>query len=435
MVYMPRWPRVLESRVPDFKLERIEELLRRLHNPELRMPPVVHVAGTNGKGSTIAFMARILRAAGIRAHVYTSPHLQEFNERIALNGAKISDSYLNEILEECEAVSGDIPITFFEGTTVAAFLAFSRVEADVALVEVGMGGRLDATNVITPIITVITSISLDHVDSLGDTVELITGEKAGIIKPGISCVVAPQDPESIMNTIEYYAARERAFLYRGGIEWRCKQYGDGMVFESGSVRYEFPMPSLQGSHQIINAGNAIATCSILSGKFNYDISYEDIEDGIANTWWPARLEEITNGFFRSMLPANWRMFLDGAHNPSGAKALSDWAEQHSEAVLYLIVGMTRGKDSKAFLSCLKRQTKFLCAVCVKSEPRAKLAEEVVKDAEELGICASAEDDLQSAVGKLLSVGDPSVRSTILICGSLFLAGDVLRENASYEDFI
>ncbi|MCU7611948.1 bifunctional folylpolyglutamate synthase/dihydrofolate synthase [Anaplasma capra] len=428
MVYMPRWPRVLECRVPDFKLDRVAKILERIGNPEKLMPPVIHVAGTNGKGSTIAFLAHILRAAGIRTHVYTSPHLVEFNERIVLDGTKITDAYLDEILEECRLASEGIQVTFFEATTAAAFLAFSRVAADITLVEVGMGGRLDATNVVTPILSIITSISLDHTDSLGSTVELIAGEKSGIIKRGVSCVVAPQYPESIMRTIEYYAMRERALLYRGNIEWFCSKGTDGMVFTSGEDVYEFPLPSLLGDHQIINAGNAVAACSILSGKFHYKIDYEDIVSGITNTRWPARLEMITGGFVRKLLPDNWKMFLDGAHNPSGAQALSYWAERHTDGGLYLILGMTRGKDGRAFLSYMKKYIKFLCAVCVKSEPRAKLAEEIVQEAMELNIPASAESDIQSSIKKILSIGDPGAEATVLVCGSLFLAGDLLKEN-------
>ena len=428
MVYMPRWPRVLECRVPDFQLDRITKMLERLGNPEKHMPPVVHVAGTNGKGSTIAFLAHILRAAGVRAHVYTSPHLVEFNERIVLSGEQISDAYLDEILEECESASNGIQTTFFEATTAAAFLAFSKVEADITLVEVGMGGRLDATNVVTPILSIITSISLDHTSSLGTTVELIAGEKSGIIKRGTSCVVAPQNSESIMRTIEYYAMRDQAFLYRGGIEWSCKKSGSGMSFSSGKISYKFPLPSLPGNHQIVNAGNAIAACSILSGKFGYKIDYEDVVDGLTNTRWPARLERITSGFIPKLLPEGWKLFLDGAHNPAGAQVLSDWIAQNASSGLYIIVGMTRGKDCKTFLSCLKRHIKFLCAVCVKSEPRAKLAEEIAQDATELGIPSSAESDIQSSVKKILSIGDSGPEPIILVCGSLFLAGDLLKES-------
>ncbi len=368
------------------------------------------------------------RSAGIRAHVYTSPHLVEFNERIVLSGEQISDAYLDEILAECEAASSGIQTTFFEATTAAAFLAFSKVEADITLVEVGMGGRLDATNVVEPIMSIITSISLDHTSSLGTTVELIAGEKSGIIKRGTSCVVAPQETESIMRTIEYYAMRDQALLYRGGIEWSCKKSSGRMLFSTGEASYEFPLPSLPGDHQVINAGNAIAACSILSGKFGYKIDYEDIVGGLTNTRWPARLERITSGFIPKLLPKGWRLFLDGAHNPAGAQVLSDWIEQSTSGGLYLIVGMTRGKDSKTFLSCLKKHIKFLCAVCVKSEPRAQLAEELAQDAAELGIPSSAESDIQSSIRKILSIGDSGPEPTILVCGSLFLAGDLLKES-------
>lgn len=429
MVYMPHWPKVLESKPVGATLDRMRELLRMCGNPERSLPPVIHVAGTNGKGSTIAMLAHMLRAAGLRVHVYTSPHLLEYNERIVLNGSKISDAFLYEVIEETRLRCGDIPTTFFEATTAAAFLAFSRVEADVAIVEVGMGGRLDATNVVTPILTIITSVSLDHTSYLGGTVELVAGEKSGILKEGVCCVLAPQQHESVRHTVEYHAAENRAPIYRGGVEWFCERSGDGMLFRS-TEEYMLPLPALPGDHQVQNAGSAIAACTVLSGKYDYNIGQEDIEAGLRDVTWPARLERITSGSLVKMLPQYWKLFLDGAHNPAGAAALSKWIGEYlKHEDVYVILGMTKEKDCVEFLKHLRKHIRFLCAVCVKAEYRAQSAEDILGAAMELGIPSSAEESIKSSIQKIISVGDREYDSTILVCGSLFLTGDLMREGA------
>ena len=433
MVYMPHWPKILEFKPEGVTLDRISEILRRLGNPQKSLPPVVHVAGTNGKGSTIAFLEYMLRAAGLRVHVYTSPHLTEFNERIVLSGTRISDSYLYEILEECRiAVDDSMPVTFFEATTAAALLAFSRIKADILLLEVGMGGRLDATNVVDPILSIVTSISMDHASFLGNTVELIAGEKAGIMKEGVTCVSAPQ-VSSVMSTLEYHAAERKAPLYRGGVEWFSTRDGENLVFKNSMSEYRFPLPSLLGDHQVVNAGNAIAACSILSGKFGYEICAEDIEQGLVTAKWPARLEQIRSGCLHKMLPHRWRLFLDGAHNVAGAKALTNWINTYLESKeLYVVLGMTKERDVREFLSPLKKHITFLCTVCVKSEYKAQSAEDILKSALTLNINASAEKDIKSAIEKFLVVGNTSVKATVLVCGSLFLAGDMIRENVDID---
>ncbi|QXK92009.1 bifunctional folylpolyglutamate synthase/dihydrofolate synthase [Neoehrlichia mikurensis] len=428
MVHMPHWPKPLGFRPSDLLLDRMIQILNNLGNPEKKLPPVIHVAGTNGKGSTIAFINSILRAAGLKVHVYTSPHLVDFNERIILNGEKICDGYLHEILEECREASKDIPLTFFEGTTTAALLAFSRVDADIVLIETGMGGRLDATNVVYPIVTIITSISLEHIESLGETLELIAIEKAGIMKHNTTCVIAPQESESVMTVLEKCAIKKKSIIYRGGIDWCCNKSDNMMVFSNNIETSSFPMPGLLGDHQIINAGNAISTCSILSGKFNYKIDYDDITQGLSEVYWPARLEKIKKGVLFDMLPKLWSLFLDGAHNPAGAKVLSNWMKQQNNDEIYVICGMTRDKDTIAFLGYLKPFTKHLCSVCVKYEPRAQTAQEILQAALYLNMSVSTHDTLRSAVGKILSIGNQNSSVIILICGSLFLAGDVLSEN-------
>ncbi len=314
MIYMPHWPKPLGSRPNDFSLDRIKSFLSKLDNPEKKVPPVIHIAGTNGKGSTLAFIRYIMQAAGYKVHAYTSPHLVNFNERIVIAGSYIDDNELYSLLEECRAVIAEQAITLFEAATIAAFLAFSRHKADITLIEVGMGGRLDTTNVIdSPILTIITSIALDHTEYLGPTIEIIAGEKAGIMKPNVPCVIAPQE-KSIMNTLEYHAINKKSPLYRGGFEWNCEKQDNRMVFQSAIQSIEFSLPSLKGDHQIINAGNAIAACSILSGKYGFDIGEEDITSGLQCTYWPARLERIKEGNLISLLPKDWQLFLDGAHN-------------------------------------------------------------------------------------------------------------------------
>ncbi|KJV68776.1 bifunctional folylpolyglutamate synthase/dihydrofolate synthase [Candidatus Neoehrlichia procyonis] len=428
MVYMPHWPKPLGFRPSDLLLDRMIQVLNNLGNPEKKLPSVIHVAGTNGKGSTIALINSILRAAGLKVHVYTSPHLVNFNERIVLNGQKICDKYLYEILEECREASKNIPLTFFEGTTAAALLAFSRVDADIILIETGMGGRLDATNVVHPILTIITSISLEHTESLGETVELIAIEKAGIMKHNVTCVIAPQEFQSVMKVLEKCAIQKQSAVCRGNIDWFCSKSKNMMIFENSIETLSFPMPALQGDHQIANAGNAISACSILSGKFNYKIGYNDIVRGLSEVYWPARLEKITKGILFDMLPKLWSLFLDGAHNPSGAKVLSDWIKQQNNREVYVICGMTRDKDSITFLKYLKPYIKHLCSVCVKYEPRAQTAEEILQTALYLSISASAHDSLYTSLKAILDIGDHNLNSIILICGSLFLAGDVLSEN-------
>ncbi len=425
---MPHWPKPLGFRPQDFTLDRMSQLLNRLGNPERKLPPVIHVAGTNGKGSTIAFINYIMQAAGYKTHVYISPHLIDFNERIVLAGKQITDRDLYDILEECRIVAEDIPITFFEGTTIAAFLAFSRIEADILLIETGMGGRLDATNVIdNPLLTVITSISLEHTEYLGPTVEIIAGEKAGIIKSDVTCVIAPQQ-KSVMKILEFYSSKNRSPLYRGEYEWTCKQYDDDtMLFQSSVQSIQLPLPSLQGTHQITNAGNAIAACSLLSGKYNYDIDSEHIAFGIKNTYWPARLEHIKGGRLIDRLPSDWKLFLDGAHNLSGAEVLSEWIASNFDQGVYIIFGATKDKDIDGFLQYIKPYAKLLCAICVKSEPRSQNAKFIEAKASAMGINAIACDSVGDAISKILDTTYHDVKS-IIVCGSLFLAADFMLEN-------
>lgn len=446
MIYMPHWPKPLGSRSNDFSLDRIKGFLSKLDNPEKKVPPVIHIAGTNGKGSTLAFIRYIMQAAGYKVHAYTSPHLVNFNERIVIAGSYIDDNELYSLLEECRAVIAEQPITLFEAATIAAFLAFSRHKADITLVEVGMGGRLDATNVIdSPILTIITSIALDHTEYLGPTVETIAGEKAGIMKPNIPCVIAPQK-KSIMNTLEFHAINKKSPLYRGGLEWNCEKQlsviqtgiqkqknewsraGAQMIFQSAVQSIEFSLPSLKGDHQVINAGNAIAACSILSGKYEFDIGEEDITSGLQHTYWPARLERIKEGNLISLLPKDWQLFLDGAHNNDGARVLSQWVRDNFAEGIYIIFGVTRNRNVEEFLEHLKPYIKLLCAVCVKSEPKATNTNLIREKANNIEIKAVECESIGDAISNHILKASIQNVKTILICGSLFLARDLSMEN-------
>ncbi|BDG76041.1 MULTISPECIES: bifunctional folylpolyglutamate synthase/dihydrofolate synthase [Wolbachia] len=431
MIYMPHWPKPIGSRPKDFSLDRIKSFLNKLGNPEKKIPPIIHIAGTNGKGSTLSFIRYIMQAAGYKVHTYTSPHLVNFNERIVVAGNDIDDSELHNSLEECRIAVAEQPITLFEAATTAAFLAFSRHKADITLVEVGLGGRLDATNVIdNPILTIITSIALDHTEYLGPTVETIAGEKAGIMKPNVPCVIAPQE-KSIMNTLEQHAINKKSPLYRGGFEWNCEKQNNRIVFQSTIQSIEFSLPSLKGDHQIINSGNAIAACSILSGKYGFNIGEEDIASGLQSTYWPARLESIKEGNLISLLPKDWQLFLDGAHNNDGAKVLAKWVRDNFAEGIYMIFGVTRNKNVAEFLEHLKPYIKLLCAVCVKSEPKATSTDLIREGAHNIGINAIECESIRDAISNHILKASIQNVKTILICGSLFLARDLSMEN-SYQ---
>ncbi|QBB83640.1 MULTISPECIES: bifunctional folylpolyglutamate synthase/dihydrofolate synthase [Wolbachia] len=428
MIYMPHWPKPIGSRPKDFSLDRIKSFLNKLGNPEKKIPPIIHIAGTNGKGSTLSFIRYIMQAAGYKVHTYTSPHLVNFNERIVVAGNDIDDSELHNSLEECRIAVAEQPITLFEAATTAAFLAFSRHKADITLVEVGLGGRLDATNVIdNPILTIITSIALDHTEYLGPTVETIAGEKAGIMKPNVPCVIAPQE-KSIMNTLEQHAINKKSPLYRGGFEWNCEKQNNRIVFQSTIQSIEFSLPSLKGDHQIINAGNAIAACSILSGKYGFNIGEEDIASGLKRTYWPARLESIKEGNLISLLPKDWQLFLDGAHNNDGARVLARWVKDNFAEGVYTIFGVTRNRNVAEFLEHLKPYIKLLCAVCVKSEPKATSTDLIREGAHNIGINAIECESIRDAISNHILKASIQNVKTILICGSLFLARDLSMEN-------
>jgi dihydrofolate synthase/folylpolyglutamate synthase len=405
----------------DLTLERVEHLLADLGAPHDRLPPVVHVAGTNGKGSTVAYLRAIAEAAGYQAHVYTSPHLVRFNERIRLAGTLIDDDYLSDLLIEVERVNAGRPITFFEVTTAAAFLAFARVPADIVLLEVGLGGRLDATNVVRrPAVSAITPISFDHPDFLGDSVRKIAFEKAGILKPGVPAVIGPQ-PEDAAAVLDQQAASVGTALWRHALEWRVEPRADGFRYV-GQATLDLPVPALAGRHQIDNAGLAVAATEHLAG---FAIAPKDLRAGLLAVEWPARLQRLTHGPLVAMLPPGGEMHLDGGHNESGGAALADWAAASAErGPLDVVIAMRSTKAADAFLARLAPHVRRLRSLSF-PEPAWLTAEAVAEFARHAGIVdAKPMPSVADAVADLVS----SSGRRILICGSLYFAGHVLAEN-------
>ncbi|MEQ8193614.1 MAG: folylpolyglutamate synthase/dihydrofolate synthase family protein [Rhodospirillales bacterium] len=413
----------LHPKLIDLSLDRVAALLDRLGNPHRTLPPVVHVAGTNGKGSVVAFLRAALQAAGYRVHVYTSPHLVRFNERVVVAGETISDEALVAVLEECERVNGNAPITFFEITTVAAFLAFARTPADVVLLETGLGGRLDATNLIdTPALTAITPVSLDHQQFLGNTLAEIAGEKAGILKPGVPCVVAAQEPEAI-RVIRRQAKKRGVTLIEEGRDFASHRDGDHLVFSNRDGKRTFPKPALIGTHQFHNAGVAIACLSALE---IFKIGDDAIADGLQNVSWPARLQRLTAGPLVEKIPAGWELWLDGGHNIGAGAVLAEQVAHWADKPLFLVFGMLDSKAPSPFLAPLRRFVRSLQAVAIPNVKAALGAEDAAWAARTVGIEAQAAPDIGTAFDRIIAAETAPAR--ILICGSLYLAGEILKEN-------
>jgi dihydrofolate synthase / folylpolyglutamate synthase len=414
--------RGLHPKAIDLSLGRIERLLGALGHPERRLAPVVHIAGTNGKGSVLAMLDAMLRAAGRRVQRYISPHLVHYNERFLFDGRPIAELELADVLDLCERVNRGQPITEFEITTAAAFLAFARHPADVLLMETGLGGRLDATNVIArPKLTALAPISLDHQAFLGDTLEQIAFEKAGILKPGVPCVVGPQ-PVEALSVIEARAAEAGAPLRRHGREWSAQRVGDRLLVTLGADRLELPLPALPGCHQIDNAGLAVA-CALHLDELRPDVTA--IARGLLEANWPARLQRLSWGPLARLLPNGAELRLDGGHNPAAGEALAA-SMSRGRHPLHLIVGMLGSKDLSGFLAPLAPVASTLRAVAVPDEAASRDPQEIVGTALQLGIPAIVATDVASAVGQV--VGEERAPYRILICGSLYLAGHVLREN-------
>jgi dihydrofolate synthase/folylpolyglutamate synthase len=417
----------------DLSLDRVQRLLAALDHPERKLPPVIHVAGTNGKGSTIAFLRAILEAAGKRVHAYTSPHLVRFNERFRLGaageGKLVSDAELSATLEECERANAGAPITVFEITTAAGLVLFARNPADVLLMEVGLGGRLDATNVVDhPLATVITPISVDHVDFLGDTIEKIASEKAGILKRNTPAIVAAQARDALA-VIERQAARLNAPLKIAGEDWTATEERGRLVYQDDAGLLDLPAPKLYGRHQFENAGLAIAALRAIKPLI---IAPAAFEAGMVKADWPARLHRLAQGRLVDLVPPGSELWLDGGHNPDGgravAAALADLEERVSRP-LVLIVGMLASKDCAGFLGNFTGLARRMIAVPVPGAEKGMSAEAVADAARAIGLPATSRDNLTEAIEAARKLDlDPPPR--ILITGSLYLAGEVLRENGT-----
>ena len=428
----------LHPKTIDLSLGRIQRLLGQLGSPERRLPPTIHVAGTNGKGSTIAFMRAILESAGLAVHVYTSPHLVRFHERIRLGriggGRYVSEERLVEALRRCEAVNAGEPITVFEITTAAALLLFSEEPADVLLLEVGLGGRFDATNVIDgPAAAIVTPIGHDHAEYLGTTLQAIAGEKAGNIKRGCPADLAPQDYNEADQTL--FAEAERigaAPILVGQQDFSVHEEGGRLVYQDEKGLLDLPRPKLIGRHQYVNAGTAIAALRA-AGFEQFETSA--FEAGVTRAEWPGRLQRLNRGRLPEIAPSGCEIWLDGGHNPDGgrvlAAAMADQSER-SDAPLVLIAGMLGTKDSQAFFKYFSGLAREVIAVPIAGQIAARPADEVASIAASVGLTTSTAPSVESALAALHNyVWDRPPR--VLICGSLYLAGEVLAANGTLPE--
>ncbi|UWR96319.1 bifunctional folylpolyglutamate synthase/dihydrofolate synthase [Phaeobacter inhibens] len=407
----------LHPKIIDLTLDRVWRLLAALDNPQDKLPPVIHLAGTNGKGSTQAMIRAGLEGGGKSVHAYTSPHLARFHERVRLAGELISEQHLSEVLDECYAKNGGENITYFEITTVAGLLAFSRMPADYTLLEVGLGGRLDATNVITPEVSVITPISIDHEQFLGNTLAKIAAEKAGIIKRGIPVVVGPQ-PDEAMEVIEATAARLGAPLIAYGQHWHVWEERGRLVFQDEAGLLDLPLPALLGAHQIQNAGAALAVLRHMGAD------EAACEAAMTNAEWPARMQKLKTGPLVDVAPEA-ELWLDGGHNAAAGLALAKVLAGLPARPTHLICGMLNTKDVSGYMAPLAPHVESLTAISIPDEVNTLSAEETEAAAKSVGIAAGTAESTIAGLQAIIAK-DPQAR--VLICGSLYLAGHILRDN-------
>ncbi len=422
MVRMPDWPKVpLWKKEGQASLEHCVRLLEALGSPHDRLPPTIHIAGTNGKGSTVAILSSILKQAELKIHTYTSPHLLEFNERIKLNGQDISDYQLKFYLDKARSVAEklQIELSFFEGTTIAAFLAFADEKADILILETGLGGRLDCTNVIkSPIATIITPISYDHIEVLGSNIKQIAIEKAGIIKAGVPCIIGPQMHQAyeiLLGVCERMNSPSFCYEY----DFIVEKSNTGFIYKSQNLSLDLPTPALLGDHQILNASSAIATVLLLNNYFQ--INQSQFTSGLVETKWPGRIEKVESDIaFNLTGNSDIEIYLDGAHNDSGAQVLAEWAK-NLDGSIYLILGMTRKRNPTSFCSYFNDIVKQGIAVNVMSEPSNISASSLAQLASKSGIDFSFEDNLLNAIRAISNTNEPKIN--IIITGSLFLVAD------------
>jgi dihydrofolate synthase/folylpolyglutamate synthase len=420
----------------DLALDRILRLLDDLGNPQLRLPPVIHVAGTNGKGSVCAFSRAMLEAQGLKVHVHISPHLVRFHERIRIAGRLISEEALVSLLEEVEQVNAGREITFFEITGAAMFLAFSRYPADALVLEVGLGGKYDATNVVPrPAMTVIQPVGMDHREFLGDDLAGIAAEKAGIIKKNTPVIIGPQN-EIARQVILRQADRLGVPVFEFGQDFASRQEHGRMVYEDQVGLLDLPLPRLVGRHQIENAGVAIAALRH-AGPFANGMRWgEDmaVEKGLSTVEWPGRLQRLHRGPLVEAAPRGAEVWLDGGHNPHGAEAVSRAMadmEEHGERPLYLICGMLANQDALGYLRAFNGLARHVVTVTIPGEPNSLGAGELYDAARRAGLDTAPAEDLEDAMLQVMAwtrLDDSDTPPRILVCGSLYLAGKVLAEN-------
>ena len=427
--------KALHPLVIDLSLDRIQRLMAALGHPELQMAPVVHVAGTNGKGSVLAFLRAILEAAGKRVHVYTSPHLVRFHERIRVSGSLVKEDRLAELLEQCERVNAGQPITFFEITTAAAFLAFAETPADVCLIETGLGGRLDATNIFhRPRLDMITPIAFDHMHYLGATLRQIAAEKAGILRPGVKCLIGPQ-PDAAARVLVAKAREVGAAALWAGRDWGAQLEDGRMRWWLGDRSLMLPLPGLAGMHQIDNAAMALAAAAELS---EFAISASAMAAGLDQVEWPARLQRLRHGPLVEAAPKGAEVWLDGAHNPAGAEAIANACRALADAdarsglpsrPLYLMVGMLNSKDSARFFTPFAGVAQSAITVAIPQTDNSFSAAELAAAAQAEGMVAEAAESMADAMQRAMKHAQPHASAPrILITGSLYLAGAVLQSN-------
>ncbi len=409
----------LHPKIIDLTLDRMDRCLEAVGNPHLSVPPVIHVAGTNGKGSTQAMIRAGLEASGQTVHAYTSPHLARFHERIRVAGDLITETALTELLDEVYEANDGATITYFEITTVAAFLAFAKTAADWTLLEVGLGGRHDATNVIAePRLTIVTKVDLDHQQFLGETIAEIAYQKAGIIKKGVPVIVGPQHEDGLQ-VIEDEANKLGAPLIAHGQHWHVWEERGRMIYQDETGLVDIPLPNLRGPHQIANAGMAIAALRHLGyGETAW-------EGAVTRAFWPARMQRLKAGPLVEAAP-DAELWLDGGHNPAAAEALVDTLRLMPDRPTYLICGMLSTKDVSGYMRPLATVARSLHAVAIPGEAATLPASETAAAAKEVGLSAVEAETVSGALAEIVS-NDPQAR--VLICGSLYLAGAVLRENS------
>nr|RDS93899.1 bifunctional folylpolyglutamate synthase/dihydrofolate synthase [Cereibacter sphaeroides f. sp. denitrificans] len=408
----------LHPKIIDLTLDRVHRLLQALGHPERSLPPVIHIAGTNGKGSTQAMIRAGLEAQGLKVHAYTSPHLARFHERIRLAGSLISEPALAALLDECLAANGPEPITFFEITTCAAFLAFARTPADYTLLEVGLGGRLDATNVVEdPRLTIVTPVSIDHQQYLGETLPEIAAEKAGILKRRVPCVVGPQEAAAL-EVIEARAARLGVPLLAHGQQWQVWEERGRTVFQDEAGLLDLPLPALLGPHQIQNAGAALMALRHLGAP------EAACEAALTGADWPARMQRLRQGPLAQSAPGI-ELWLDGGHNPAGGAAVAATLARMAPRPTHFICGMLNTKDVTGYMRPLAPHVTRLHAVSIPGEANTLPAEATATAARAAGMAALTAPSVAGALASI-AAEDPTAR--VLICGSLYLAGAILREN-------